>query len=334
MGDVPVTVIVSGRNSATTIKACLDTFCAQDYPIDKILVFDNASTDGSQEIIRSVASSSRVSVELFDGGSCGSISTSYNRGAEMARTDILVLTHSDAFVPTERELRKLVEPLRANPDAATAYPRNLMPRSVWDRFPFWEKFQFVRAVDATSHSSCAIFDAVRRDVFIKAGGFDEKRFTTTCGFGGEDSDAAFRFARFGRRLYTEACIVHAHAFPKEYPFSAYAATRAMLGRTYGKMLQHQGGLVERSDMLLLVRPLLALAPLLGVLFFFVSPLCGICAETVVMLLQLAFAAFHSRKMFTSRQNWRDVRILFVIPAQLAMIYWESFWFFHGLFTRA
>lgn len=333
MSEKPVTIIVTGRNSATTIRQCLESFASQDYPIDRILVFDNDSSDGSQEIVRAVAKTAQVPVELVDGGANGCICTSYNRGAKMSTAEVIVITHSDAVIPMPHELRKLVEPLFADPDAVAAYPRNLMPRSVWDRFPFWEKFQFVRAVDATAHSNNAIFDAIRRDAYLKAGGFDEKRFTTTCGFGGEDSDAALRISRLGKTLRTEACAVHAHGFPKAYPFSAYAANRALMGRTYGKIIQRQGGLCVASDGLLVVRPILALLPFFACLFFFAGMVTGLCAVGVTLALQLAFAILQSRKMFTSRLTLADPRIVLVIPAQLLMIYWETYWFFHGLLTK-
>lgn len=333
MNEKPVTIIVTGRNSATTIRRCLESFVSQDYPIDRILVFDNGSSDGSQEIIKSVAETSRVPIELVDGGPKGCICTSYNRGAKMSTAEVIVLAHSDTVVPSSGELRTLVEPLFADPDAVAAYPRVLMPRSIWDRFPFWEKFQFVRAVDAADHANAALFDAVRRDAYLRAGGFDEKRFTTTCGFGGEDSDAALRLSRLGKVIKTEACTIHAHGFPARYPFSSYAATRAMLGRTYGKIVQWQGGLCIASDGLLIVRPILALLPLLACLFFFAGVVPGLCAVGVTLVLQLAFAILQSRKMFTSRLTLTDPRIVLVIPAQLLMIYWETYWFFHGLLTK-
>ena len=76
--DTPVTIIVSGRNSATTIRQCLESLAGQDWPIDEILVFDNGSTDGSQDIIRDVARKSSVPVKLVDGGADGFLCTAYN----------------------------------------------------------------------------------------------------------------------------------------------------------------------------------------------------------------------------------------------------------------
>ena len=42
---------------------------------------------------------------------------------------------------------------------------------------------------------------------------------------------------------------------------------------------------------------------------------------------------YGRKMFTSKKTLLDVRILLVVPVGVFMIYYETFWFFHGLLTR-
>ena len=332
MSDRPVTIIVTGRNSATTIRPCLESLASQEYPIDRILVFDNRSTDGSQEIIRAVAAKSRVSVEFIDGGERGCISTAYNRGVDMAKTEIVVLCHSDCMIPTPRELRKLVTPLSEHPNAVAAYPRVLMPEEIWERFPFWEKMQFVHSVGTSGNTCCAMFDAVRRDAYLRVGGFDAARFTTTCGFGGEDSDMSWRLHKIGPTVDADAAVIHLHAIPDRYPFLAYARTRAMLGRTYGKILQRQRGIIATHNLLLLVRPVLALLPLLSIPAFLFSRPAGFAVLLATLGLQVLFAVLNGRSMFRSPSVRKDPRAFLVFPVQWLMIYHESFWFFHGLLT--
>ncbi len=330
MNEIPVTVIVSGRNSATTIRPCLESLASQDWPIDEILVFDNGSSDGSQDIVLDVAKSAKVPIRLIDGGADGFLCSAYNRGAAMAKSEILVLCHSDGMVPSTGELRKLIAPLAADPSAAASYPRLLMPRAVWNRFPFWQKFLFVRAVDSMAHSRCAIFDAVRKSVYRKAGGFNEKRFTANCGYGGEDNDAQLRFSRHGKQLMTEARVIHLHNLSPNYGFRNYMAFRALLGRTYGAQLCWQRGVAAKSDILFFVRPILSFLPIFAALAFCISFDYGMYAVLGAFLLQIAFAVLNSRKMFVSRQTLSDLRILLVIPASMFMIYYETFWFFYGL----
>ena len=331
--ETPVTIIVSGKNSSSTLRSCLESLVAQDYPIDEILCFDNRSTDDSREIARSVAERSAVPIRVIDGGEGGSLSTSYNKGAQMAKSEIIVLSHSDCMIPSSGELRKLITPLVSDPSASAAYPIQLMPRGVWRKFPFWQKFLFASAVDRVGHMRCAMFDAVRRDLYLKAGGFNEKRFTSTCGYGGEDNDAQVRFSKYGKQLFTEVNVVHLHSFSPGYVLQSYLGTRAMLARTYGKQLRWQRGIVEFSNLYFFVRPVLAVLPLLACLLFAFG-LCrwGLAAVSAAIGLQLLFSLLVSRKMYRYRETLLDPRILLVLPATWFMIYYETFWFFQGMFT--
>ena len=332
-GDLPVTVIISGRNSATTVQECLESIAAQDYPIGEIRVFDNGSTDDSRAIVESVAAKESVPIRLIDGGPEGTISAAYNRGAEMAMCDVVVLCHSDCMLPTAGELRKLVTPLRETPGASVAYPRQLMPRDVWRRFPYWQKLLFVTAVDRLEHTRCATFDAVFRSTYLEVGGFNAKRFTSRCGYGGEDNDAQVRFARAGRPLFTEALAIHLHSFSPKNGFLSYLRTRALLARTYGKQLRWQKGIVERSNILFFVRPTLAILSFLALFPFALGmTMLGWTLLACAIGIQCLFSILASRKMFMYRETLFDPRILLVVPVTLGMIYFETFWFLHGLFT--
>ena len=331
--ETPVTIIVSGRNSSSTLRSCLESLAEQDYPIGEILCFDNRSTDDSREIAAEVAAVSRVPIRVIDGGEGGTLSSAYNRGAQMAACDIIVLCHSDCMILSSGELRKLVTPFVSDTSASAAYPIQLMPREVWRKFPFWQKFLFASAVERVGHMRCAMFDAVWRDLYLKAGGFNEKRFTATCGYGGEDNDAQVRFSKYGKQLFTEAKVVHLHSFSPGYGFRSYLGTRAMLARTYGKQLRWQRGIAEFSNLYFFVRPALAVLPFIALLpLAFGAFRLGFAVVCFAVGLQLFFSLFASRKMFRYRETLLDWRILLVLPATWFMIYYETFWFFQGLFT--
>ena len=334
MTETPVTIIVSGKNSASTMRSCLESLVSQDWPIDEILVFDNASTDGSQGIVQDVARSSRVPVRLIDGGEGGYLCPAYNRGAAMAKSDILVLCHSDGMAASSGELRRLVAPLVADSSAVASYPRILMPREVWDRFPFWQKFLFVRAVDARNHAVCAIFDAVRKEAFLSIGGFDAKRFTLSCGYGGEDSDFWRRVGAVGKCVYTEACAVHMHNFSPSFGWRSYLRTRRLMARTYGKIIRFQRGLHCLGDLSFFIRPCLALLPIVAGLISWLFMGCLVPGVAAALALQAGFALLNGWKMFTAKENWRDARLLLVVPAGMFMTYYESMWFVEGVVTRA
>ena len=324
MNENPVTIIVTGRNSETTIRDCLRSLIGQDYPVDRIIVFDNGSSDGSVDIVRQAAAQSRVPVELVEAGPKGTISTSYNRGVRLAKTEIVVVCHSDCVVPTSGELRKLVAPF-GDSSVLAANPVMDMPRDVWLKFPFWQKVLFVNFVDRPMRSICAMFDAYRKSAYLQVGGFDEVRFTSACGFGGEDSDMAWRISKLGKTADTEAQVHHVHARSPQFSFESFLGTRAMLGRTYGKILQRQKVVCEFSNLLLLVRPALMLLP------FLMIPI-GVVPVLSALALQLLFGMAYARRAFLCREVWSDARVLVLPLVQWMMVYWEGFWFCHGLLT--
>ena len=47
-----VTVLVTARNSADTIKKCIDSILSQSYKNKKVYVTDAYSTDGTWEILK------------------------------------------------------------------------------------------------------------------------------------------------------------------------------------------------------------------------------------------------------------------------------------------
>lgn len=47
--ETPVTIIVSGRNSSSTLRSCLESFVSQDYPIGEIFCFGSLSNPAHAE---------------------------------------------------------------------------------------------------------------------------------------------------------------------------------------------------------------------------------------------------------------------------------------------
>gem|GEM_PF-1338370 len=89
----PITVVVLNYNGRDTLSRCLDALLGQTLPIESILVFDNASTDGSSQEVRRRYPNVRVvrsSVNLgFAGGN--------NAAMEHVKTDWVALLNNDAF---------------------------------------------------------------------------------------------------------------------------------------------------------------------------------------------------------------------------------------------
>ncbi len=317
---VPVSVIVSMRNSSSTIIDCLEGLVSQEYPIDGIIVFDNVSSDNSAQLVEDFATHSPVPIRVVRQTVNGGLATSYNTGATMAMAPLLVLVHSDGAFPSSHELEKLTEPLCKDESVVATFPKLLMPRDVWDRFPYWQKHLFSRALEREVHSMCGKFDCIRKEVFLQAGGYDTKRFTATCGYGGEDSDINYRIAKLGCVAPTDAKVIHLHDLSNSYGLRALFVTRKMLARTYAKVLLFQGFQPTLGKVSFFIRPALTAIPFIPHLFW----------GGVVLL--FVFSLANSWRMYTSRSTLLNSRILLLPFVDIALVYHETFWFIEGLLT--
>lgn len=316
--EVPVSIIVGMRNSASTIIPCLEGLIVQTYPIAEIIVIDNVSTDNSVALVIDFQKRSPVPMRLVKQVVNGGLATSYNTGAALASSPLLVYVHSDSMVPTPHELGRLVTPLRDNPDVVASYPTLMMPLEVWERFPYWQKHLFSLVAMLEIASMCGKFDCIRKEAFLHVGGHNVERFTSTCGYGGEDTDLTFRLTKKGRVLLSEARVIHLHDLSSGYGLRSLFGTRKMMARTYGKILTFQGLFPVKGKLSFFVKPTLACLPFVPHLFWF----------SVMMFIMYSLVC--SRRLFTTRCTLFDSRIALVPFVDLALIYYETFWFVEGI----
>jgi len=109
LGLPTVSVLIAAHNEASCISRRIENLLGQDYPEGKleILIGSDASTDGTDEIVRRFASRG---VKLSSGARSGKAGV-LARLLGMATGEVLVLT--DANTDFERDaIRRLVQPLR------------------------------------------------------------------------------------------------------------------------------------------------------------------------------------------------------------------------------
>jgi glycosyltransferase involved in cell wall biosynthesis len=115
-GDQPlVSIGLPVYNAERYLRPALDSLLAQDYPDLELIVSDNASTDGTEEICRSYAQGdARVQYHRAD-QNMGAI-WNFNRVFELARGEYFMwAAHDDLRDP--RYVSACVAALRASPDA-------------------------------------------------------------------------------------------------------------------------------------------------------------------------------------------------------------------------
>ncbi len=92
-------VVVSELNSASTIRNCVESLLAQDYPaaLFTVILVDAGSTDGTLDILRQLHH--RNLLVMLETG-C-SESEGQRLGAVASSTDLIFFTNSDDFVPPD-----------------------------------------------------------------------------------------------------------------------------------------------------------------------------------------------------------------------------------------
>ena len=121
---VPVTALVLNWNGVRVVGDCLRSLQEQGYPALEILVVDNASTDGSAEMIRREFPGVRLHVNRenlgFGGGN--------NTGINLIRTPYILMCNNDIRLEPDG-VRRLVEVLEAHPEAGSAATKIILAAS-------------------------------------------------------------------------------------------------------------------------------------------------------------------------------------------------------------
>jgi glycosyl transferase family 2 len=168
-----ISVIVPVHSCGRTLSRCLHAVRSIDIPREQceLIVVDDASEDDSSSIAAEYADA----VIRLPGYARGA-GYARNRGAEVARGEIIVFLSADVCVPPD-SIGKLVEVLTASPDVGAVYGAYDPPSENGLLTHFQSTYQlFLRERGAgETDAFFAGFGAIRRDVLLSAGMFDEWR---------------------------------------------------------------------------------------------------------------------------------------------------------------
>ena len=125
---VPITAVVLNYNARDTIPGCLDSLLNQTLPFDSILVYDNASTDGSAEEVEAGYPGVRIVRSSVNLG----FASGNNAAMEEVGTDWVFLLNNDAF-PMETCIEALWREVQKEPcpAALSALVKNQGAPSFW-----------------------------------------------------------------------------------------------------------------------------------------------------------------------------------------------------------
>jgi GT2 family glycosyltransferase len=199
-----VGLVIVTFNAAAYISRCLSALAAQSRRPDRIILFDNASSDGTVAIARETASSLALPLEVVASDVNVGFAAANNRCVErLADCELIATLNPDAF-PESDWLAALVAAAVKHPDTASFASRLVRAEDasrldgIGDVFHVsglaWRRGHQQRVQDVSDaereqqvFSACAAAALYRRDDWVAAGGFDERFFCYV-----EDVDLGFR----------------------------------------------------------------------------------------------------------------------------------------------
>ena len=128
MPNTKVSVIIPHWNGIDVLSECLDSLGKSTYKNIEIIVVDNASTDGSQDWIRS----NHPNIILIQNNSNLGYAEGCNVGAESSSGEYLIFLNNDT-VQNENWIESLVDFLNLNRNVAAVQPKIL---NYYDRMKF------------------------------------------------------------------------------------------------------------------------------------------------------------------------------------------------------
>ncbi len=215
MQEKKVTVVIPNYNGIKYIRGCMDSLRAQKDISFDILVIDNASEDGSLEILQKEYPEARVIVLPENTGFCHAV----NLGIRESATPYVILLNNDTVVKPGF-VRSLVEAIEESEDvfSVSSMMLSMQDENLIDDAGDgycalgWayaigkgqpvEKFNKKTEVFA----ACGGASVYRKSVFEEIGYFDENHFAYL-----EDIDIGYRARIYGYRNCFEpkAKVIHA-----------------------------------------------------------------------------------------------------------------------------
>jgi GT2 family glycosyltransferase len=200
--STPVSVVVLNFNRCAELKATLSDILAQSHRPLEVIVADNASTDGSPEMVKK----DFPSVKLLSMPENIGI-RARRKAAEAATGDYVVMYDDDSGPSQPGDLSRIAAFFDAHPEASAVCTQVVRTRSGYSETHLWEKY----AVGGDAENGYeGLFvhgsgTAYRRAHLMRTAAFDNELF-----WGDEEFDAALNFIAHGYRIFYVPSIVTNH----------------------------------------------------------------------------------------------------------------------------
>lgn len=191
-------IVVPVLNAKQYLRDCLNSIlaAAERYPNCELIVLDNGSQDGSYELLLEEYST-RAQVQQIPGIP---VSALRNRGAALAKGEYLAFVDSDCTIGEDyfEQANKLLKSGTDVTGSKCGLPDHPhWVEEAWHRIHADERDGPVKYINSGNL-------VVRREAFIKVGGFDETMISS------EDADLGVRLNLAGFRIYQAQAVRATH----------------------------------------------------------------------------------------------------------------------------
>jgi hypothetical protein len=286
MNITEVSVVVVNWNTQDILRDCLRSIYEQCSEIDlEVIVIDNASTDGSVEMVKK----DFPQVTLIENSKNRGFAAANNQGIDISKGRYVLLLNSDTVV-LDNAIAKTAAFADSHPEAAvvgcrvlnpdrtlqptcfmfpsilnmllsSTYLYKLFPKNKFfgrERMTWWNRND-IREVDVVT----GCFMLVRQDAIKKVGSMDEQYFMY-----GEETDWCYRFKQAGWKMLFTPCAEIIHLGGQSAQKRATTMVVQLRKSILQFMKKHYGPLIYRIACLLTVIFLAVRLPIWSVIALF------------------------------------------------------------------
>lgn len=306
-----ISVIIPVKDSANTISSCIDALILNKDINFELIVVDDGCTDKTMDIVSQYPCIS-VKNDIHRG-----VSGARNKGALMAKGDVLVFIDSDILVQKDM-LSKVAEHFKNS--CITAVVGRLGEHIRFDNFPSqYKNLWMYNTFEHLPYEVSLLFtsiSAIRRNIFLEFGGFNiNYRYPNV-----EDNELGIRLKAAGHKIildktlqvehlkyYTVITILKTHYFRTKGLFKLYVRNRlAKLSKSNQSSISNI--FILNAPLSLAFISLLLTSPFINGYFFF---------KFVLILFLLLLSGIINYRWFYFLNKKRGVS--FVIKSMLYLI---------------
>ncbi|MBN1317281.1 MAG: glycosyltransferase family 2 protein [Anaerolineales bacterium] len=198
--DIKISVIIPFFNNETTIRECLGAVSISTYENMEVILVDDGSTD------QSLSRAKEFGYQLIKLDENKGVSFARNCGARAASGEILFFLDADIMVEPDT-IEKITSTLQDRPEISAlfcSYQKHTPAKTFYSKYKNLLHHYTHQISQEEAATFCGGFGAIKKDVFIDLGGFNESyRYL-------EDMELGYNLHLRGHRIFLNKKIQLTH----------------------------------------------------------------------------------------------------------------------------